>query len=349
MKYKAWLTINVLLCIILLSRCGTSYYYAEFIHPAKVYVPSDVYRLGIVNRSVDSMDEAVIFTNGIPFDAIRGLPLKAVDKTLEELMKNNEVLSRYEMVPFTVPSRFVGGSSFMTDELSTMQVDSICRTLGIDGFAAIEGAEVSIKTNGSVEVVTVTDDFGSMMRVPEFSNESQITFSIAWRFYDNKYGVLTDTYQESYQRIFTTAAYTEKEALEKGLENLSMSQLAYLAGADYLSRIAPHWKEDYRLYYQTGSDELYRIAQNLEYDGNWEIASMKWKDQTDDVDDKVVYRSLYNLAVAAEMLGNPREAREWLLKAKLVDDTNQLKKYMATLERQILIYDVVNTQLGITE
>jgi uncharacterized protein (DUF2384 family) len=349
MKIKWWCTINAILGIILLSGCGTSYYYAEFIHPSKVYVPADVYRLGVVNRSVTAQSEAVIYTNGIPFESIRGLPLKAVDKTIQELIKNNEVLARYELKTFSLPLRFMSGKQFMREQLSNEQVDSICRALNLDGFASIDGAELSIRTQGEVRVVNVTDDFGQMVRVPEFNNESQITYSIAWRLYDNKYKVLTDTYQETYQRIFTSVAYSESEALQMGIDNLTMAQVAYLAGADYYTRIAPHWKEGFRVYYQTGSEAMYRIAQNLEYDGNWEEAARKWKDLTDYFDDKVSYRAHYNLAVAAEMLGDPREAREWLLKAMAVKDTKQARKYMITLEQQILIYDVVNLQLGITE
>ncbi len=349
MKTKWYRTINAMMGIFLLSGCGTSYYYAEFIQPSKVYVPAKVYRLGVVNRAVTAQTDAVIYTQGIPFESIRGLPLKAVDKTIQELIKNNEVLSRFDLITFSLPPRFMGGKQFMSEQLSIEQVDSICRTLNLDGFASIDGAELSIRTKGEVQVVNVTDDFGQIVRVPEFNNESQITYSIGWRLYDNNYKVLTDTYQETYQRIFTSVAYSESEALQMGIDNLTMSQVAYLAGADYYTRIAPHWKEDFRLYYQTGSEAMYRIAQNLEYDGNWEEAARKWKDLTDYFDDKVAFRAQYNLAVAAEMMGNPREAREWLLKAMAIKDTKQAHRYMTTIEKQILVYDVVNLQLGISE
>lgn len=334
--------------VLLLSSCGTSYYYSEFIHPSKIYVPADVYRLGVVNRAVNAQSAAIISVNGVPAEEIKGVPLAAVAKTMDELLKNNEEIGRYDMLRFSLPQRFSTGRGFMRDALSAQQVDSICRALQLDGFASIEGAEVNIKTRGTVDVVTAIDESGFPMRVPEFSNESTITFTVAWRLYDNRYGVLADTYQESYNRIFTAVAFSEQEALQRGLEDLSMKQVAYLAGADYYTRIAPHWKEDFRVYYQTGSEAFYLVSKNLEIDGNWELAASRWKEFTDHADDKIAYRAHFNLAVASEMLGNPREARDWLNKAAAIKKTKNLKRYMAILDRQILVYDVVNRQLGIT-
>ena len=36
--------------------------------------------------------------------------------------------------------------------------------------------------------------------------------------------------------------------------------------------VAPHWEEDYRLYYRGHTNDLIVISENLEYNGDWEKA-----------------------------------------------------------------------------
>jgi hypothetical protein len=53
------------------------------------------------------------------------------------------------------------------------------------------------------------------------------------------------------------------------------------------------------------------------------------------------------MALASEILGQPRVAKEWIVKAKLIDPTRKTIKYEEIIDQQILVYAVVNSQLGI--
>jgi hypothetical protein len=183
--------------------------------------------------------------------------------------------------------------------------------------------------------------------VPEFSKESQVTLSLLWRFYDCRSGELLDEYEETYERVFGRVSYSEDEIRELKPKDLSLMDVAGMAAYDYYERISPHWEEGYRKYYYSGSAELQDIAKELDYTGNWERAATRWKQLTTSENLKVRYRAMYNMAVASEILGKPKVAKEWIGRAIQLDPNRQARAYAKEIDKQIVIYDVVNRQLGI--
>jgi|GEM_PF-3460891 len=334
---------------LILQGCGTAYYYAEFIHPSKTYIPAKIYHVGIVDKATIASTKAAVFTSGIPFESVSGLPQIVAHKTIEDLKKKLIEIGRYNPLTITWPPDSVVNKPFSQPAMHPTTIDSLCRSYGIDGLIVLEAVELSINTRGSVDVGTTTDPAGMPVRVPEFTSQSQVTYTLLWRFYDNLHSAAADSFQETYQLSFTKVAYTQEEAMNTDPKEMNLSDVANLAALDYFQRISPYWKEDFRIYYQTGSPAFYRIGQNLDYDGNWEVAATEWEKFTDNAESSLAYKAYYNLAVAGEMMGNPRKAKMFLEQALEIKDTRQAKNYMAQLKKQILIYDVVNAQLGNTK
>ncbi len=345
MNSKILLPLSIL--VLLVSGCGTSYYYAEFLHPSKKYIPSRIFHVGVMNRAAVQSTPAMVTTNGMPMEQISGLTLMTVQRTVDQLKKQIKDVGRYDPITMTWPADSIKNQKFRPSKLTPDMVDSLCTSYGLEGIIALEGIEMVINTRGNVDVTTSTDPNGTPTRVPEFNSESNVTYTVFWRFYDNLHRSVGDEFQETYQLSFTKVAFTEQEVLNMGSSDLNLADVAYMAGVDYYQRVAPYWKEDYREYYQTGSPEFYQIGQQLDYDGDWESAALKWYNFTENPEPKLAHRAYYNLAVASEMLGNPREALDWLNQAIAIKDTKDAAKYKKTLEKQILIYDVVNKQLGI--
>ncbi len=334
------------LAVLFLQGCGTAYYYAEFIHPSKTYIPAKIYHVGLLDKATTATTKAAVFTSGIPYESVSGLPQIVAHKTISDLKEQLAEIGRYNPLLITWPQDSVSNKPFSQPAMNPTIVDSLCQAYGINGLIVLEAIELTINTRGSVEVGTVADPAGMPVRVPEFTSQSQVNYTVLWRFYDNLHSATADSFQETYQLSFTKVAYTQEEAANTDPKDMNLSDVANLAAHDYFQRISPYWKEDFRVYYQTGSPAFYRIGQNLDYDGNWEVAAIEWEKFTESAERSLAYKAHYNLAVASEMMGNPRQAKISLEQALEIKQTRQAKTYLEKLKKQILIYDVVNAQLG---
>jgi hypothetical protein len=333
--------------IVLLWGCNTTFHYAEFITPSEVFIPSQIYQVGLINRGVNRENATAIFIDGVPREYVKGLPLQAVNITTDYFRKAVSNLKRYEIVPIEWDASGRDPKKFLEPELSAELIDSICEVHKLDGIISIDGAELTIRTNGDVNVVTAVDDAGMPVRVPEFNRQQEVSLTLVWRFYDGYHLKAIDDFQETYQRTFYNTAYAMPEDEEVRPEDMNLMDVCRLAAADYHDRVSPHWFQDHRVYYKSGSMELAEIAQRVEADNNWELAANRWIKLTESEEEKVKYFATFNMAVASEMLGRPRVAKEWLLRAQKLNDNMEVKNYMETLNKQILIYDVVDRQLGI--
>ncbi len=336
---------NAVCGIFLFTACGTTYYYADFIKPSDVYVPSSAYRVGLMNRGATVNTAAAIYVDGVPIEYIKELPKTVGDKTLDLLEKELKNLSRFELVEIPLVDFQIADRSFMRPPYSMQQADSICTANDIDGFVSIDGIDLSIKTSGEVNVVSAIDQNGMPVRVPEFTQEQTLEYNIAWRFYVKGQSEPIDVFDDTYRGYFKQTGYSPAENNVVANRTIKFDQVAGEAAFDYHNRISPYWEQDYRLYYRS-EGVLSQISQNLEYNGNWESAASQWLKLTVSEDANMRYESKYNMAVASEMLGRPKLAKDWLEKAITDKPTKQAQKYMVILDKQILIYDVIDDQLG---
>jgi hypothetical protein len=337
--------LNGALCFFLCVSCTTTYHFADFIRPSDVYIPSSIYRIGVLNRGALPSDDAPIYVDGIPIEYLRGVPKSVSDKTLVFLKKEIDELGRFEVIPLSWEPTERVSREVVRAPFTLSQIDSICNTYQLDGFIAIEGVDLMVKTSGEVNVVSANTPDGRMVRVPEFTSQQEVDYNIVWRFYQARSDELLDMLDETYDAFSNQVSYTPQ--LNEGFdESLAFDMVAAKAAYAYHNRVSPYWEGDYRLYYR-GPGALITVAYDLDITGNWEKAAQEWLALTTDNSLKVKYGAMYNMAVASEMLGRPKIAKEWLVKAKAVDDTKQVKKYMEQIDRQILIYDVIDQQLGL--
>ncbi|NEN24450.1 hypothetical protein G3O08_13140 [Cryomorpha ignava] len=341
------LFINVGILVLVLAGCSTSYYYSEFIQPSKAYIPTKIYAVGVLNRGASAKMASTIYTDGVPFEYIKGIPKKASAKTIEALKKELEDLGRFKLIDIPWERELRDQRKFVEDPLTEEEIDSLCENYKVAGIIALEGVELTIRTQGEVNVVSVNDDLGNPVRVPEFTNRQEASYTAAWRFYDGYSLKAIDTYQQTYQRDFNRVAYSAGDAAQVDAQNLQLMDVVKEAAEDYYKRVSPHWVEGFRVYYRGGSEEMYGISYDLEYNRNWEQAAAKWVKLTESKDLKIKQFSTFNMAVASEMLGRPKVAKEWLLKSIEIQNTNKAEDYLETLNRQIVIYEVVDRQLGL--
>lgn len=338
---------NAVIGVFLFAGCSSTYYYADFINPSEVYIPTKIYAVGIMNRGADATLVAPIYTDGVAFDYIAGLPKKMADKTLMELNDNISNLDRFKFVNIKWDVEPQTGRKFMADPFTNAEIDSLCNLYKVDGIISLEGVDLSIRTNGDVHVVSAVDQYGMNVRVPEFSSNQQVSYTVGWRFYDGLELKPIDLYQETYQMQFNRVAYDPEEASKVNPDDMQIMDIAKRAAFDYQNRISPHFETGYRLYYRGGTVAMGNISRDLEANGNWKAAAEAWTKLVNSKDQNEAYYANYNMAVASEMLGHPRVSKDWLEKAIAVKNRKQAMRYMELIKKQIVIYDVVDHQLGL--
>lgn len=338
---------NVILLLFVLSGCNTTYHYTEFIKPSRRYVPSTVYVVGVAQRSTTPKSVCPVYTNGIPYGELEEIPNKAAKLTIENLKELCEGIGRFKFVEIDIEESDINAEEFATKALSESEIVSLSKIYDLDGVISLDGHDMLVRTSGSVNVVSVTDGSGMPTQVPEFSKESEVSMSLLWRFYDSSTGQMIDEYQENYERVFGRVSYSEEEIQKFKDEDMGLMDVSGMAAYDYFERISPHWEPDYRQYFSQGSAGLVEIATKLDSTGNWEKAAQDWKELAESEDTKVSHRACFNMALASEILGQPRIALEWIERAKLIKPSKKTLKYEELLKKQMLVYEVVNRQLGI--
>ncbi len=337
----------LILASLLLGGCGTSFYYAEFLNPSRVYIPANLYKVGLVDHATAPETRAPIYNKGEIVEYATGMPYRTALKVMDAIIEENEAMGRFNMRRIEWASDKGSGDLKPGKEITAARADSICLWEMVDGLIISEGVDITVDAAGFRDVITGYDENGNVMRVAEFTARSKLMLTMRWRFYDYVSKSFLDDFTNTYEYTLDKVTYSEKEALEFDPREVSTLEISALAAVDYYSRIAPYWTEDFRLYYQTGNAEMYRIAMELEATGDWERAGLAWKELVDDPNTKISHRARFNMAVTNEMLGMPRDAMGWLEMAEEVRVTKDSKKYKERLEKQMLIYDLVNLQLGI--
>jgi hypothetical protein len=341
------LFINAIFFTILFSGCSTTYHYTEFLKPSEQYIPSSIYVVGIVERAVAPDEVCPVYTNGIPYSELKGVPQKSADLAVMNLQKLCTDIGRFTFVKIEMPAPPESDEEFAGRPFTSEEIREIKEEYDVDGIISLDGHNMLIRTSGSVNVVTVSDETGMPTQVPEFSKESEVSMSLMWRFYDTSGGQMIDEYLENYERIFGRVSYSEEDIQKLKPEDMDLMDVAGMAAYDYFERISPHWEPDYRQYYYSGSAELSKVAERLKLTGDWEDAANQWRLLADSEDPKVSHRASYNMALASEILGKPKVAIEWIDRAKMINPNKRTRDYADRLDRQLLIYEVVNSQLGI--
>jgi len=345
MRNIYWFSLVVL--IFLLCGCSTTYYYTEFLKPSNRYIPSSIYVVGIVQRSTTPNSTCPVYTNGIPYGEIKEVPYRSAVLSMENLKELCQDIGRFEFIDITMNDSVIQEDEFATRKLTASEIQNLTELYELDAIISLDGHAMTIRTSGSVGVVTVNDNAGLPTQVPEFSKESQVSMSLLWRFYNSQSGQMIDEYQESYERFFNRVSLSEEDIQEFKEEDMGLLDVSGMAAYDYFERIAPHWEPEYRQYFNEGSEELALISRRLDLNGDWKIAADSWLKLTSSPDLKIKHKACFNMALASEILGQPKVAKEWITKAKLINPTKRTLKYEELLDKQILIYQVVNSQLGI--
>jgi hypothetical protein len=122
-----------------------------------------------------------------------------------------------------------------------------------------------------------------------------------------------------------------------------------ISGAQFADFLVPNWIEVERVYYSPWMKEL-KVTPKLVSEGEWKKAAGYWKPYTSDKNKKTAARSMYNMAVAAEMENQTDAAIDWLVRSyHLLQEKDPVHKeicenYLQVLTQRKLDIKQINVQ-----
>lgn len=305
-----------ILLVLVFASCKTELVYLSVMIPAPVTIPSDIKRVGVINRSTASEQtkkvdvvEKVLSLEGKDFD--KNAALESVTGLTDELMKNKRFDEVKELNNVKLSTT---GSGVFPSLLSWDAIEKICRENNVDALFALEMFDTDTKISYSTRSVTMKTLIGNIPAIEHQAN-MQTLVKTGWRIYDPRGKNILDEYPISESINFTGSGINPivAAAALMGRKD-AVNQAANKVGHSYAFRIIPYWIRVNRDYYVKGTDN-FRIARRKAQTGNWVDAGNLWEKEITNPKGKIAGRACYNMAIINEINGDLDKAIEWAQKA----------------------------------
>ncbi len=336
-----------LVAAIILSSCATSNIYMEVLKPAHVTVPREIRKLVITNRSLPDEDskvtniiEGIITGEGVFVDKFGS---EECIRGLQEALKGSE---RYPevMLPDNIDLRAKGAGQW-PPLLDWNEVGRICRKYNADALVTLANFDSDNDVRFS-KVAREVEKHGRKVMVNSYVAHMRIGVTSGWRIYYPDEQMVVDANSYKDYRSWEAEGKTERAAATHLLQMRdAVGETGYFAGQQYASRISPTWIRVGRTYYRKPGDDFEK-AQRFVQHNKWEQAAEIWINYVEHADPKLAGRACYNMALAIEMEGDLKGAREWVKKAYYDYDIKKADQYIRILNTRIRDQQKLQKQLG---
>lgn len=328
-----------------MSGCAASHVTIDVLKPATITLPRDIKTVVIANRSLpdkDSRAENIIegaLSGEMP--RVDRYGSKECIRGLQTTLNND---SKFQaVVPGNLDIRGTGTARFPAI-LDWRDVEQICNTRSADALITLATFDSDQKIVHSKRMVQRKQG-NSTVKHPVYTATREVRVRAGWRIYYPKSKKVLD--ENVYSDVRTWSADDESGARAEAKLiplNEAVNATGHYAGQQYASHISPTWISVTRAYYKKGNEDM-KKANRMVRNNDWEEAMRIWQQYTDSPDNKLAGRACHNMALAAEMQGDLREALEWAKKAYYDHGEKKSGNYIAVLKRRISDQQKLQQQL----
>ncbi len=167
----------------------------------------------------------------------------------------------------------------------------------------------------------------------------------SWNFYDLNKSILP----YFYNRVDTFSWRLTDGQLKIPPRKDALLMASEISGAQFADFLVPNWIEVERVYYRPWIKEL-KVTRELVSEGEWKKAAGYWRIYTNDKNKRTAARSMYNMALAAEMENQTDAAIDWLVRSyHLLEKRDPVHKeicenYLQVLTQRKLDIKQINVQ-----
>lgn len=318
----------------------------EVLKPAEIMLPGDVRVLGVIDRSAPANAGQHVLgaiegaLSGEDLGADRAGASQAVERLINELAAS----PRFDVVVPIARPRDVRSDVFDT-VLDNRTARRLAKQVGADALVSLEvfdsDADLEVTRASRTEEVD-----GREVRYLEYTATRTTLVTAGWRIYDPGRGALLDERGDLRYSETEVATARERQAAVAGLPAPTETVMAIgeLVGAEYGTRIAPHYVWVKRSYFGSGDDRL-KQARRLVQSDQWERAARVWEALAQDPDPKVAARALHNLGVYHEIGGRIVLAIEVLGRAVELGGRGASMGYLRELRGRLVEDAVLGAQM----
>lgn len=341
--------IILLATVLILGSCGsTNRLTMGATEPARITIPSDVMKIGIINRSVPSEGNKVIDQ----IDKILSLEGLKMDKEGAEaavLGVKDELtrFDRYESVHIIddLEAQRKGLGVFPA-ALSWEQVNQICEENDVDLLISLEFFDTDTKADVQAVMVEVPNNLGIKAKVPHTRVSLNTVIKNGWRVY---YPPTKDILDEVASNNYVTSTGQGINPV-KAMEAVIGRKEAVLQNSTYIGNLygldtRAKSRRVTRDYFVSGTDNFV-VAKRRAQTGDWEGAAQLWEQELKNPKGKIAGRACYNMAISSEINGDLDQAVEWASKSYADYRTNEALDYIKILRNRIADERLLDQQLS---
>ncbi len=340
----------VILCVSLfMGGCSaTNQLTMGAVEPARVSIPNEVTKIGIINRSIpsegnktiDKLDQ-ILSLEGLRLD--KEGANAAVTGLYDELTRDD----RFESVALLESTELERkGLGVFPAALNWETVGAICEANDVEVLFSLELYDTDTQIDYATAMVEIPNNLGIKASVPGHKVTLNTLIKSGWRIYDPLTKSILDEWLTNDRVTSHGQGINPVRAVEAviGRKEAVMQQSTY-GGNNYASSIRPRSKRIAREYFVKGTDNFV-TAKRRAQTGDWDGAAQLWTKDLDHPKAKVAGRANYNMAISNEINGNLEKAMD--LASKSYSDYNNkvALRYLNQLRNRLAEKEELHRQLS---
>jgi hypothetical protein len=337
------------LAMLTLWHCSVATIPLEVLAPAEIMIEKTVEHVGIINysrpsdhRLLPQLAEAFLSRESIFADQT------GAEFCMKGLAEKLNASPRFTPVVIYGETLARRGSRSLPEEISWATINRICRKYRLDAVIALEYFDSDIRLDRHKKSrSTKKKDEEEEEEKPKvrYRLDLHIRVSSGWRIYYPPGRRILDAQIYRDDKSWTATGDSVREARSNLPDKRdAINEAGFLSGSRYGERISPTWITLSRSYYTRGSPEFEEAGRHVRA-GDWEGAVSIWKRLAGSGDPEVQGQAVYNLAFAAEIKGDLRQAARLAESAYTRFGNKKALRYLRELQQRILEEERLEKQL----
>ena len=342
-------TILLLAITALIASCSaTNKLTMGAVEPARIHIPSDVARVGIINRSIPSEENKTVDKID-QILSIEGLHLdkEGAEATVTGLFDELTRLERFEQVTIINDIDLQRkGLGVFPAALSWEDVAQICEANGVDVLFSLEFYDTDTQVDYKMEMVSIPNNLGVKVNLPGHKVTMNTMIKNGWRVYDPQSKLILDEIASNDHITSIGQGINPVKAIEAviGRKEAVLQTSTYI-GNLYGLDTNPKRRRISRDYFVAGTDNFV-TAKRRAQTGDWEGAASLWEKEVASTNPKVAGRACYNMAIINEINGDLEAAMDWASRSYADYNNKEALHYVNLLKRRMAQNEQLRQQVS---
>ncbi len=305
--------------------------------PAPVYIPKEVTKIGIINRSEPTENSGLALDIADKLFSGEGMTLDkdGADAATKAVFEELKRMNKFNRITIINNASVEGNElSSFPSAISWKDIERICRENNVEVIYELSFYDTDTDIDYDTRKTEVKTPLGD---VPALHHYAHVTTFIksGWRIYDATNNRIADEIKLNDRIMASGSGINPVKAIEAITgRKAAVIDISTQIGIDYAQRILPYRHRVSRVYFVKGNDNFEKAKRRAQT-GDWDGAAELWTLEVDNPDDKIAGRACYNMAIINEINGDLEKAIEWASKAYADYEIKEGMRYTKILRDRV--------------